>query len=150
MPKSYPPEFRGDVVAVARKHEAPLHQIAKDFGISESCLANWLKKADVEEGVKPGVTEKESAELRPLVGLNQCQQRVTESRVRDRLPFPPRAALIDPRRRITTSLQFSHAPGHRARAGPRRPSNEFDAAVPQHSRFRAQCQAPLALIQMRQ
>ena len=64
MPKPYPLEFRRDVVAVARKHEAPLGQIAKDFGISESCLANWLKKADVEDGVKPGVTEKESAELR--------------------------------------------------------------------------------------
>ena len=63
MPKPYPPEFRRDVVAVARKHEAPLNQIAKDFGISESCLANWLKKADVQ-GVKPGVTEKESTELR--------------------------------------------------------------------------------------
>ena len=49
MPKPYPPEFRRDVVAVARKHEAPLDQMAKDFGISESCLANWLKKADVEE-----------------------------------------------------------------------------------------------------
>ena len=64
MPKPYPPEFRRDVVAVARKHEAPLNQIAKDFGISESCLMNWLKKADVEEGVKPGMTEKEFAELR--------------------------------------------------------------------------------------
>ena len=64
MPKPYPLEFRRDVVAVARKHEAPLGQIAKDFGISESCLAYWLKKADVEDGVKPGVTEKESAELR--------------------------------------------------------------------------------------
>ena len=64
MPKPYPPEFRRDVVAVARKHEAPLNQIAKDFGISESCLMNWLKKAEVEDGVKPGVTEKESAELR--------------------------------------------------------------------------------------
>ena len=64
MGHAYPPEFRRDVVAVARKHGAPLSQIAKDSGISESCLANWLKKADVEEGVKPGVTEKESAELR--------------------------------------------------------------------------------------
>jgi len=64
MPKPYPSEFRHDVVAVAREHEAPLNQIAKDFGISESCLANWLRRADVEEGVKFGVTEKESAELR--------------------------------------------------------------------------------------
>ncbi len=36
MPKPYPEEFRRDVVAVARKREAPLEQIAKDFGISET------------------------------------------------------------------------------------------------------------------
>jgi transposase len=29
MPTPYPAEFRPDVVAVARKHEAPLAQIAK-------------------------------------------------------------------------------------------------------------------------
>ncbi len=38
MPKPYPKEFRDDVVAVARKGEAPLNQIAKGFGISEGCL----------------------------------------------------------------------------------------------------------------
>ncbi len=64
MPKPYPAEFRRDVVAVARKHEAPLAQIAKDFGISEATLHNWLKKADIEDSVSPGVTEKETAELR--------------------------------------------------------------------------------------
>ena len=35
MPKPYPKEFRDDVVAVARKGQAPLKQVAKDFGISE-------------------------------------------------------------------------------------------------------------------
>ena len=64
MPKPYPPEFRRDVVTVARKQEAPLDQIANDFEISEFCLAKWLKQADVEEGVKPGATEKEFAEVR--------------------------------------------------------------------------------------
>ena len=64
MPKPYPPEFRRDVVAVARKHEAQLTQIAKNFRVSESCLVNWLKKVDDEDGVKPRATEKESAELR--------------------------------------------------------------------------------------
>ncbi len=49
MPKPYPPEFRRDVVAVARKGQAPLTQIAKDFGISEGCLHNWMKKADEED-----------------------------------------------------------------------------------------------------
>ena len=64
MPKAFPIEFRRDVVAVARKAQAPLSQIAKDFGISESCLHRWLNLADIEDGVRPGVTSTESAELR--------------------------------------------------------------------------------------
>ena len=49
VPKPHPKEFRDDVVAVARKGEASIAEIAKDFGISESCLRNWLAKADVED-----------------------------------------------------------------------------------------------------
>ena len=49
MPKAFPAEFHRDVVAVARKREAPLNQIAKDFGISEATLHAWLKKDDIEE-----------------------------------------------------------------------------------------------------
>jgi transposase len=64
MPKPYPKEFRDDVVAVARKGQAPLKQIAKDFGISEGCLSNWMKKADVEDGNRPGVADAERVELR--------------------------------------------------------------------------------------
>ena len=36
MPKAFPVEFRNDVVAVARKGESTLVQIAKDFGISSA------------------------------------------------------------------------------------------------------------------
>ncbi|GAA2120010.1 hypothetical protein [Kocuria atrinae] len=36
MPKPYPEEFRPDVAAVTSKHEDPLSQIARDFGISET------------------------------------------------------------------------------------------------------------------
>ncbi|MEI6231391.1 MAG: IS3 family transposase [Actinomycetes bacterium] len=64
MPKAFPVEFRRDVVAVARKREASLTQIAKDFGISEACLHRWLKLADVEDGVRLGVTTVEAVELR--------------------------------------------------------------------------------------
>jgi transposase len=62
--KPYPKEFRDDVVAVARKGEASLAQIAKDFGISEGSLANWMKRADIEDGHRPGVTDADRAELR--------------------------------------------------------------------------------------
>ena len=66
VPKPHPKEFRDDVVAVARRREPGvlLKQIAADFGISESCLRNWMHAADVEDGHRPGVTSSESAELR--------------------------------------------------------------------------------------
>ena len=66
VPKPYPKEFRDDVVRVARNREPGVHlkQIAADFGISESCLTNWLKSADVEDGIKPGTTAAENTELR--------------------------------------------------------------------------------------
>jgi transposase len=64
VPKPYPREFRDDVVAVARRGEASVKQIAKDFGISESCLNNWLRAADVEDGRRAGVTAAESEQLR--------------------------------------------------------------------------------------
>ena len=65
MAKAYPPEFRADVVRVARKHEAPLNQIAKDFGISETCLQRWLRIADRDDGAKPASpTSTESAALK--------------------------------------------------------------------------------------
>ena len=38
VPKAFPKEFRNDVVAVARRGDAPISRIAKDFGVSESCL----------------------------------------------------------------------------------------------------------------
>lgn len=66
MPKPYPKEFRDDVVAVARRREpgTTIKQVAADFGISEASLQNWMAKADVEEGIKPGVTAADSVELR--------------------------------------------------------------------------------------
>ena len=68
VPKPYPKEFRDDVVRVARNREPGVHlkQIAADFGISESCLTNWLKNADVEDGIKPGTTAAENVENREL------------------------------------------------------------------------------------
>ncbi len=51
-------------MAIARRGVSPISQIAKDFGISDSCPRNWLQAADVEDGKRPGVTASESTELR--------------------------------------------------------------------------------------
>lgn len=68
MPKPFPREFREDVVRVARNRDekTTIEQIARDFGVHPQTLQTWMRKADVEDGVKPGVTEDQNAELREL------------------------------------------------------------------------------------
>jgi transposase len=78
MSKPYPKEFRDDVVAVARTGHAPISQIAKDFGISDATLHNWLKKAEVEEGLRPGLTDAERTELREVKKRNRLLEQENE------------------------------------------------------------------------
>jgi transposase len=78
MPKAFPKEFRRDVIAVARKREGSLAQVAKDFGISITCLHRWLSIADVEDGVRPGVTIAETAEIREIKKRNRLLEQEIE------------------------------------------------------------------------
>ncbi|MEU2339853.1 IS3 family transposase [Streptomyces sp. NPDC013172] len=66
MPKPYPEEFREDVVRVARNRGpgVTVEQVAKDFGVHPMTLWKWMRRADIDDGSKPGVTTQESAELR--------------------------------------------------------------------------------------
>ena len=73
------------MIAVARKGEASIAQIARDFGISESCLARWLKIADRDDGLAPPVSgdrgggvKDESAELRELRRRNKLLEQENE------------------------------------------------------------------------
>jgi transposase-like protein len=50
VPAPHPPEFRRRAVDLARLGEQPVATIAKDLGISESCLRNWMGQADADEG----------------------------------------------------------------------------------------------------
>jgi transposase len=78
MPRAFPIEFRRDVVAVARKGEAPIAQVAKDFGVSESCLHRWMKLADIDDGVRLGATSVESTDLRELKKRNRLLEQENE------------------------------------------------------------------------
>ena len=63
-PKPFPPSSVATSSPSLASSEAPLKQIAKDFGISEATLHNWMKRADIEEGVRDGMTSAEQKELR--------------------------------------------------------------------------------------
>ncbi|MER7894536.1 transposase [Micromonospora sp. NPDC094482] len=70
MPAPYPPQFRQRAVELARLRDKPIREIAKDLGISESCLRNWLAQADTDEGKRKGLTSDERKELAAL-----CKER---------------------------------------------------------------------------
>ncbi|ORX00526.1 transposase [Mycolicibacillus trivialis] len=65
---------------MARRREpgVTIKQVASDFGVSETCLQNWLRAADVEEGKRPGVTATDSAELRELRKRNRLLEQENE------------------------------------------------------------------------
>ena len=68
MPAPHPPEFRQRAVELARVGDKRVAEVARDLGISESCLRNWMAQADTDDNgsqVKLTSTEKkELAELR--------------------------------------------------------------------------------------
>jgi transposase len=63
MPKRFPEEFKRDVVAVARRRTVPIEEVAADFDISTSTLHRWMRQADIDDGIKDGLTSAEQAEI---------------------------------------------------------------------------------------
>ena len=65
MPAPHPVEFRLRAVQLARTGDKPVAVLAKELGISESCLRNWMAQADADEaGGGPGrLTSTEKKEL---------------------------------------------------------------------------------------
>jgi transposase len=67
VPPPHPAEFRRRAVELARQRSKPIAELAKDLGISESCLRNWLVQADVDEnGSQTRLTSAEKKELAEL------------------------------------------------------------------------------------
>ena len=72
MPAPQPPEFRQRAVELARLGEKSVAVLAKDLGISESCLRNWMAQADADDhGSTTRLTSAERKELTELRRKNR-------------------------------------------------------------------------------
>jgi transposase len=71
MATRYPAEFRQRAVELARLREKPVKQLATDLGISDATLHGWLKQANIDEGLREGLTTEERAELVRLRRANR-------------------------------------------------------------------------------
>jgi transposase len=69
MPRKHPEEFRLRAVELANQRDengerlVSYAQLAKDLGISDSCLRGWVGQAEIDTGGRPGLSSKERQEL---------------------------------------------------------------------------------------
>ena len=71
VPAPHPSEFRRRAVELAREQTKPVAELAKDLGISESCLRNWVAQADTDENGGGRLTSAEKKELAELRKKNR-------------------------------------------------------------------------------
>lgn len=93
MPKKYPPEFKRDVANVARRGDLTVAEVAADFDISVESVRRWMRQADIDAGIKDGLTSAEQAEVvrlrrenRRLEMENEILRRAAAYFAKDALP----------------------------------------------------------------
>jgi transposase len=62
----YPLEFRTEAVRLYRSSGKSLKAVADELGISLETLRNWVNRAKIDAGEKPGLSTEEREELRRL------------------------------------------------------------------------------------
>ena len=93
MPKRFPPEFKRDVVRVARRGDLTIAEVAADFDVSPESVRRWMHQADIDDGVRDGLTTAEQQEVvrlrrenRRLEMENEILRRAAAYFAKDALP----------------------------------------------------------------
>ena len=62
----YPPEFKAEAVRLVRRSDKSVGVLAKDLGVADQTLRNWVRRAEVDGGERDGLTRGEREGLRRL------------------------------------------------------------------------------------
>lgn len=63
MPKKFPKEFKDDVARVARRGDMTVAEVAADFDVSIESVRRWKRQAEIDDGIKDGLTTAEQSEV---------------------------------------------------------------------------------------
>ena len=84
-PGRYPQELRERAVRLVFEHQdehasqwAAICSIAPKFGMSAETLRKWVRRAETDDGLRPGLTSDEREELRRLRRENRRLQQERE------------------------------------------------------------------------
>ena len=61
--RSFTPEFKAEIVERCRAGDRTIHQVARDFDLTESAVRKWVEQADIDDGQRAGLTSEERKEL---------------------------------------------------------------------------------------
>jgi transposase len=63
----YPPQFKREAVRLLRSSpNRSVAQIARELGVSDNSLRNWVKQFEIDQGEREGLTTEEREELSKL------------------------------------------------------------------------------------
>ena len=68
--RQFTAEFKRDAVELVRTSGRPIAQIARDLGIYDSTLGNWVRQDAIDRGEREGLTTEEGERLRQLEAEN--------------------------------------------------------------------------------
>jgi transposase len=64
--RQFTQEFKRDAVELVGTSGRPIAQIARELGIDDSTLGNWIRQDRIDRGEQEGLTSGERARLREL------------------------------------------------------------------------------------
>ncbi len=61
--RAFTTAYKADVVALCRKGDRTIPEVARDLDLTESSVRRWVEQAEIDAGRKPGLTSSEDEEL---------------------------------------------------------------------------------------
>jgi transposase len=68
--RQFTAEFKRDAVELVRTSDRPIAEIARELGIYDSTLGNWVRQDRIDRGEAEGLSSEERARLRQLEAEN--------------------------------------------------------------------------------